>query len=721
MKAWWWGVLVGAVASVIIGIGSGIGRRIIVQGVAMTTMPTHQTHQVQSSPQLQLNHQVNFQHQIQQGEKKYFFSLNFIELKGFNNKSISTILQTTTGNVLVGTAENGLFLSTDQGQNFTSVSFIPDIPDINTIFQTSNGNVLAGIAENGLFLSTDQGQTFTQVSSVPSTKITTIFQIGNGNVLVGTRQSSLYCSADQGQTFTQVSSVTSTGIFTIFQTTTGNVLVGTEDGIYKASCLFSLTTQTSQQPFYQAPNQPSQKQMLVSKGTLTLNVQSLPGGSTVTLDGNSLTLPSSEQITQKGKHDLTVMIGGDTYDYTIWIKTSINQDHVSYETKSDTEWYSGLVSNKGNTNGWRIEKTKVKSGSHQAGLTVNISDGDQIINWQQSFYQTGTIDTKTNYFKPTGGKIPLAKSGLNLTENGIYHLHVEDVVGNQYDAVLELGQVNWQTQGKFDDGAFQKKLQALKVTVDIKNPSQLTKQKISGWLGQDQSYVTATINTLFEQAVKQDGGGWDVSYYQAVLTKVQQTQKTYLESTVIKSVKTLPDYTTKLEQNKIKGIFDGLIGTSKTLRIDEQLAGVAQEAQTLHVTGQNNVVDKMTLSSYLKFIADYQSTLKKVVPVMVKQDIVEVGLGYLTPQQVIALKNQFNLLTVEQRYLQAVVWTPKLRTINAKDGSYDFAKNIKQQQLQQEIQSAVNNLDPNPKQQLADDIHKAEEGVKLYGIVSSKC
>lgn len=40
---------------------------------------------------------------------------------------------------------------------------------------------------------------------------------------------------------------------------------------------------------------------------------------------------------------------------------------------------------------------------------------------------------------------------LSIQTDGIYHLHLVDMVGNNYDSYLELGESNWKLKGTFND------------------------------------------------------------------------------------------------------------------------------------------------------------------------------------------------------------------------------------------------------------------------------
>ncbi|WP_342276454.1 hypothetical protein [Spiroplasma endosymbiont of Nebria brevicollis] len=130
------------------------------------------------------------------------------------------------------------------------------------------------------------------------------------------------------------------------------------------------------------------------------------------LDGNSITVPSTNVNIPVGEHTLVLTLkdktfanvfGGDPntgeITYKLWVKTSIvKKRHINYTTNTDdtdlTDLSLGFVSTSGNTNGCSIIQTKSKDGSvHNAPLITNFADS--LIDHSNSYY----IYTRNSWWK----------------------------------------------------------------------------------------------------------------------------------------------------------------------------------------------------------------------------------------------------------------------------------------------------------------------------------
>ena len=85
-----------------------------------------------------------------------------------------------------GSGGGGLFLSTDNGTQWTTIT--PPAANSNTIFALAigpNGNIFAGMSTGGISVSADTGQTWTDISVAPGLPVNTL-AIYNGAVYAGT-------------------------------------------------------------------------------------------------------------------------------------------------------------------------------------------------------------------------------------------------------------------------------------------------------------------------------------------------------------------------------------------------------------------------------------------------------------------------------------------------------------------------------------------------------
>jgi len=130
-------------------------------------------------------------------------------------------------NILTGTYNDGIFISTDGGFNWNQTTISGEF--INDIASLGNNVIAAGA--NGVFYSADQGQTWSQVSNTYFEKLTT-----NNNFVIASGPDYIHISRDSGQTFTDIimapSGVTIAGI----TASATDLYIGTyRDGVWKRS------------------------------------------------------------------------------------------------------------------------------------------------------------------------------------------------------------------------------------------------------------------------------------------------------------------------------------------------------------------------------------------------------------------------------------------------------------------------------------------------------
>ena len=646
--------------------------------------------------------------------------------------SIDTINQSTNGTIYILTNyvsaskdSSVLYQSTD-GTTFTKNTSVTSSGSsyLTTIFQAKNGTIYVCPC-GGLWQSTD-GTTFTKNTSFPAynTSIATILQTQNGNIYVGTvgNQSGLWQSTD-GTTFTKNTSVTSLtisiAVYTIVQTQNGTIYVGTDAaGLYQfSSDLFYNLDFTNDYLNSDGYN------VFATERSITLKAQYLQSAS---LDGNQLTVPSTTQI-PVGQHKITMTVKTayqqDAYEagladqngvitLKVWVKKSVDTSLINYATASDTTLYTGLTSNKGNTNNWAIIQTAVKSGSHPASLTY--SNSGSMIDYSQSYYVAGDINSD-NDFTASGKKQVLSKD-ITIATDGIYHLHLVDYVGNTYDAVLELAKSNWEAEGNFSDADLTKQEQALKVTAEATELD--VKQQLSGYLGNYQSYVVKTVSGIMQSVIKQVGGGFD---YQKLIARYSgesllTNQRKYLTASTW-TVANQPDYTTLLNTQHFTSDFTALVNQAKKSDIDNGLGQVKAMADALNVKGQNNVVDESTLAGYQSFVRNYHTYMMKNDKQVADGIIDKAGLGYLTAKQITSLENLVLDTSAnasndifKTAYIKPITWTK-----NTVNNDATFKAQIDTAKITEAIDGAVQKFNPTPQQQLDKDIADAEKGVNLHG------
>jgi photosystem II stability/assembly factor-like uncharacterized protein len=167
------------------------------------------------------------------GGSSFYPSKNFAP--GININSLEQISNCT---LLIGTAGNGIYYSTDEN-TFTKLNLISN-DFINFIKQTPSGKIFIGTEDNGLFYLSSNMSSVTQITNGIYSWDKNINNIvfSDKNIFVSTNGGNLYLSADEGNTFKDISgnsfgglSITGMSISPSF-INDGTILVGTSGSIY---------------------------------------------------------------------------------------------------------------------------------------------------------------------------------------------------------------------------------------------------------------------------------------------------------------------------------------------------------------------------------------------------------------------------------------------------------------------------------------------------------
>ncbi len=118
---------------------------------------------------------------------------------GMGNKDVQSLTYSET-KIFAGTYYNGVYLSTDNGTNWTQTSL--NNRDIRALAIIGN-NVIAGTMNNGIYFSTNNGASWTQ-SNLISEDVWTL-AVGGNNVFAGTDHTGVYISTNNGSSWSQTS------------------------------------------------------------------------------------------------------------------------------------------------------------------------------------------------------------------------------------------------------------------------------------------------------------------------------------------------------------------------------------------------------------------------------------------------------------------------------------------------------------------------------------
>uniref|UniRef100_UPI0018EB2084 hypothetical protein n=1 Tax=Spiroplasma endosymbiont of Danaus chrysippus TaxID=2691041 RepID=UPI0018EB2084 len=596
--------------------------------------------------------------------------------------------------IYVGMENKGLWKSND-GVTFEQVTGLPTNFVIQKIHITLSKTIYVGSQESGLYKSTD-GITFEQVTGLPNEEIRSI--ASNSNlIIIGFNNGEIYQSND-GITFNKIYQIDHYIVVNV--NADGTIYVGTEkSGLLIINSLLKLNKPNYLGNLYNGIVYNYAQKIDIKKNLVA----------SATLDEKSITIPTTDLDIPVGQHTLILTLkdkklasifGGDTstgkVTYKLWVKIAIDKNKIDYQTKiDDTQLYTGLVSNNGNTNGSDIIQTKIKDGTGTHNASINLSLTDTLIDFDvnKSFYEEGTVDSSNN-FTATGSK-QLVSKNLSIQNDGIYHLHLLDTVGNAYDSYLELGESNWKLKGTFDDSELDKLKSKLNVTVNLTDPKQ--KAKALGWLHQYENFV----ENKFNEMIKTNGKGFDseiknqITSYTSFLKSLTYDigNEPKFDDGIDKSelIKTITDKANELLKN-------GLDILPKNLNVDTK-----------------NVVNKSTLTIYTNWINNYQTFINNNKDKWINDILNIASRGFATTeqeQQIKAKASQFLDNTNIKNYLKNIVWEDNKLL---KATSSDYQKYIELDKLQSDTIDWVKNNISAIDTAYQNAITEAESGLNLHG------
>ena len=135
-----------------------------------------------------------------------FYPQNFWEKTACpDTTTIYSLAVSPAGVVFAGTDGNGIFRSTDDGDNWSLLG--PVDKKVQSIFIQTNGDILIGLgdefADGGIYRSADNGNTFDTLG-IPEHPVTSIAINSGGDIFAGTASVGVYRSTDNGANWVQV-------------------------------------------------------------------------------------------------------------------------------------------------------------------------------------------------------------------------------------------------------------------------------------------------------------------------------------------------------------------------------------------------------------------------------------------------------------------------------------------------------------------------------------
>jgi hypothetical protein len=138
----------------------------------------------------------------------------------------------TDSNIFAGTYGNGVFLSTNNGRNWTPVNNGLTNLDIRSFIESGN-NIFAGTWGGGVFFSTDDGTNWAAANSgLIGHSILSLATSGN-NIFMGTWGGGVFLSTNNGTSWAAVNSGLTNRVIYSLATTSNNIFTGTIGSVWR--------------------------------------------------------------------------------------------------------------------------------------------------------------------------------------------------------------------------------------------------------------------------------------------------------------------------------------------------------------------------------------------------------------------------------------------------------------------------------------------------------
>ena len=489
---------------------------------------------------------------------------------------------------------------------------------VNALFAQTESDVYAGGWKNNLYESTASGEDFNEVTSggiggTSGWKVNAIF--GNGyKIALAMNSHGLW----QGDLLNDNGVEPFSNFFNLNQ---GYKM--SEDHNDGLTFVYP-----SQQTIVLKPNAD------VEDNGYIVNGKSTSQGATVNLNDNGFQF-NEVDIQLKNKSDAINYPLGDPSTGIVKvyfeIQDGLNENPTySAVNPADTNFYQSLTANQGNISGWNIEQTSSKDEASEPAMAIDCNI--DYIDPNNSYYISGSLYDEGTNFEPTGTKIPLNNGSTNISQKGIYQVHLQDIFGNEYDSLVEIGKTNWQAPGGFNDKNYQSLEKKLNISEAITDPS--NKTGFGTWLTQYQEYIASHISTIFDAEVKKTGRGFDYSNLKNEWEQKSLTQ--YLDPISITDTTKLPNYQLDFTKDSLPKIAKAIDADLNAESQKDWNTGVAKEKELANeenvslnspeVQKEQNWQD--ALNKYSTFLENYKDYIKAQIPLIFNEETSKIGHGY---------------------------------------------------------------------------------------------
>jgi photosystem II stability/assembly factor-like uncharacterized protein len=179
-------------------------------------------------------------------------------VKVFNPPSFGprNLVINSSGHIFAGTW-NGVFRSTDSGDNWMSINNGLLNLDIQSLIIAQNGDIIVGDGSGYVSLSTDNGNTWTEIGAT-GTQIMSLAVNSLGYFFVGTYAGGVYFSSDNGNSWQQKNSGLFPYAYALAINSNGIIFLGGADGIYRGNSIMGINDKgLSVNSFYLQQNYPN--------------------------------------------------------------------------------------------------------------------------------------------------------------------------------------------------------------------------------------------------------------------------------------------------------------------------------------------------------------------------------------------------------------------------------------------------------------------------------
>jgi photosystem II stability/assembly factor-like uncharacterized protein len=152
---------------------------------------------------------------------------------GLTDTFVSSIVLSGS-NIFIGTYNNGVFLSTNNGNSWIAVNSGLTYKDVNALV-INGSNIFAGTMPGGVFLSTNNGGSWTSVNNgFPYLTPTRSLAVSGSKIFAGTYLKGMYLSTNNGSSWTEINNGLSSSITVNAIAISGSyIFAGTEgNGLY---------------------------------------------------------------------------------------------------------------------------------------------------------------------------------------------------------------------------------------------------------------------------------------------------------------------------------------------------------------------------------------------------------------------------------------------------------------------------------------------------------